>query len=222
MNEVLVAAPHPDDETLGCAGALLRHKANGDRLHWLTLTGMRQDYGFEPAAVRSRDEELRSIAERLGFATVHHLGFPPARLDTIAMSEIIERVGSVVRATAANVVYAPYRGDAHTDHAVTFDAVAACAKWFRFPNVRRLLAYETLSETEASLDPTSTAFRPNVFVDISAFLEEKVSLVRIYRSELGEFPFPRSETAIRALAAVRGAAGGFSAAEAFMLLLDRG
>ncbi len=49
----------------------------------------------------------------------------------------------------------------------------------------------------------------------------KLQLLRCYQSELGEFPFPRSESAVRALAQVRGAQSGFIAAEAFQLLRDR-
>ena len=71
-----------------------------------------------------------------------------------------------------------------------------------------MLAYETLSETEFSLDPSQT-FRLNVFVDISPFLKQKLELLRIYASELGVFPFPRSETAIKALAQLRGCNSGF-------------
>ena len=82
------------------------------------------------------------------------------------------------------------------------------------------MAYETLSETEFGLDP-DTGFHPNVFVDIRPFLKRKIELLQIYKSELGEFPFPRSETAVRALAQYRGATAGFEAAEAFILLVQR-
>jgi LmbE family N-acetylglucosaminyl deacetylase len=86
--------------------------------------------------------------------------------------------------------------------------------------VRRLLSYETLSETDFCLD-TRSPFQPNCFVDITAYLERKLEIVAAYESEIGEFPFPRSIAALRALAAVRGAAAGFMAAEAFMLLRER-
>lgn len=82
------------------------------------------------------------------------------------------------------------------------------------------LAYETLSETDASIGHRDS-FDPNVFVDISDWLEEKIRVLKCYESELGEFPFPRSEEAVRALSKVRGAASGFMAAEAFMLLKER-
>jgi hypothetical protein len=58
-------------------------------------------------------------------------------------------------------------------------------------------------------------------VNIEDFLESKLKAMSIYKSELGEFPFPRSQKAITALANVRGAASGFMAAEAFELLRER-
>ena len=87
-------------------------------------------------------------------------------------------------------------------------------------SLKDCLAYETLSETEFNLDPSQT-FIPNVFMEISPYLEQKLELLRIYLTEMGEFPFSRSEQNIRALATIRGATAGFTSAEAFMLIRER-
>lgn len=65
-------------------------------------------------------------------------------------------------------------------------------------------------------------FNPTVFMDISSFIDQKITLMSTYQSELGQHPFPRSETALRALAHLRGAQFGFESAEAFQLLRERG
>ena len=65
------------------------------------------------------------------------------------------------------------------------------------------------------------AFRPNIFVDISQYLDEKIETMQIYKSEIGNFPFPRSEKTIRSLAAFRGSQCGYEAAEAFELVYER-
>jgi LmbE family N-acetylglucosaminyl deacetylase len=103
---------------------------------------------------------------------------------------------------------------------MVFDAAASCTKWFRYPSIKRVLAYETMSETDFGLG-TSQAFRPNVIINIEPYLTDKLRAMDIYTSELGEFPFPRSHKAIQALATLRGAASGFVAAEAFELLRER-
>ncbi len=87
--------------------------------------------------------------------------------------------------------------------------------------MEKVLTYETLSETDFSIDPDANGFKPNIYINISGFLEEKISVMNIYASEISEFPFPRSEKAIRSLAYLRGAASGYEEAEAFMLLKER-
>jgi len=220
MATVVVVAPHPDDETLGCGGTLLRHKRNGDDVHWLIVTHVSEASGYSLERVQTRNQEIERVAARYAFDSTTNLQFAPASLDRIPMGELVNRISFVFRELHPEIVYLPYAGDAHTDHSFVSDAVLACTKWFRYPEVRRVLAYETLSETDFGIRPDRNGFRPNVFVDISEFLDDKIEVMKIYQSELGSFPFPRSEEAIFSLAKVRGAASGFKAAEAFMLLRE--
>lgn len=218
---VLVIAPHPDDETLGCGGTLLRHKDMGDPIHWLIITNVAESHGYSKDKVEERTAEIDEVAHRYGFANTFNLNRPPTRLDTQPMGDLVGEIGKVMSEVEPHTVYVVNRSDIHTDHAVVFDAVAACTKWFRYPSVKRVLTYETLSETDFALNPDAQAFRPNVFVDVSPYLEEKISIMNVFDSEVGDHPFPRSERAIRSLAYLRGAASGYEAAEAFCLLRER-
>ena len=85
---------------------------------------------------------------------------------------------------------------------------------------QKVLAYETLSETDCALPKEKNNFLPQVWSDITPFLANKIRIMKIYKSEMGVFPFPRSIEAIKALAMIRGAASGNRAAEAFMLLKE--
>lgn len=220
MTSVLVVAPHPDDETLGCGGTLLRHKADGDRIHWLIMTHVSEAAGFTPERVRDRNAEISMVADRYGFASVHNLAYAPASLDRVPLAELIPRVGAVFAEVRPEVVYMPNRADIHTDHRVCFDAAASCTKWFRNPYVRRVLAYETLSETDCAIDPDRRGFIPNAYVDVTAFLDRKIEIAHLYTGEMGDYPFPRSDEAIRSLASFRGVSCGCGSAEAFMLLKE--
>lgn len=220
MNRVLVVAPHPDDETLGCGGTLLKHKANSDYVHWLIVTDMSTDDGFTAEQVLTRTNEIIEVAKRYGFDGWDNLRFPPARLDTVPLAELVAKIGEVVHKVQPNILYLPYRGDVHSDHKFVFDATAACTKWFRYPSIRKVLIYETLSETEFGINPDNNGFRPNVYHNIEGFLGQKISIMKCYKSEVSAFPFPRSEEAINALAVYRGVAAGCRAAEAFMLLKE--
>lgn len=220
MNRVLVVAPHPDDETLGCGGTLLRHRAEGDELHWLIVTAMRPEAGFSDKQIAVRDKEISRVADHFGFAAVHSLGFPATLLDSLRLADLVAAVSDVFETAKPETVYLPYQGDAHSDHRVTFDACTPSTKWFRRPSVKRVYCYETLSETEFGLARDEAPFRPTRFVDISGHIDRKIEALGLYESELGEFPFPRSEEAVRALAAFRGSTAGCRAAEAFMILRE--
>ena len=128
---------------------------------------------------------------------------------------------TVVKNVQPMTLLLPFPGDAHSDHKYVFDASVTGTKWFRFPYVEKVMAYETLSETDFGISPFERAFAPNVFVDISAQMERKEQILSLFESELAAFPFPRSLEAVRALAKVRGAASGYAAAESFMLLRQR-
>lgn len=217
---VLVIAPHPDDETLGCGGTLLRHIERGDHVHWLIFTSIKTSHGFSDERVNSRAAEIDAVSSAYGFAGVHHLDLPTMMLDTIPKGDLVSALGRVVKECGAQILYIPYRNDVHSDHAAVFDAAAACAKTFRYPTVRSVRAYETLSETEFGIRPDDPGFRPNLFIDIADYLDKKLEIMAMYASELGPFPFPRSEAMLRALAQLRGGQSGVHAAEAFMLLKE--
>lgn len=218
--KILVVSPHPDDETLGCGGTLLKHKAAGDTIHWLIVTGMHLNIGYTSQQIEKRKQEIELVTQAYGFSSVHNLNLPTTRLDTIAMSDLVKMVSDVFDEIKPTQVYMPFRGDIHTDHTVVFNMVASCSKWFRHDSIRKLLAYETLSETEFGLNPEGCGFSPTTFVDISNFLKKKIQILRIYDGEIKTFPFPRSEQAVEALAKWRGATIGSFAAEAFVMLRE--
>lgn len=218
--KVIVIAPHPDDETLGCGGTILRHAAEGDKVSWVIMTGMHTENGFSQERVLQRDKEIETVAAKYEFISVHKLGFPTATLDQIPLADLVGALSKVLTTESPEYVYVPFPGDVHTDHRVVFDVAMACTKWFRYPSVRRILAYETISETDFGINPVLDSFKPNVFVDISRFLETKLKIMKLYDGEMGVFPFPRSEESLRALASVRGSMAGCMSAEAFMLLKE--
>lgn len=217
---IMVLAPHPDDETLGAGGLLLRAKAAGRVIHWVIITAMRPQDGWPAEKMERRKREIRETAEAYGFDAVHELGFAAAQLDTLPIGDLVAAVGKIVKDVQPEMLLLPHRGDAHSDHQAVHDAGAACSKWFRYPSVRWTLVYETLSETDASVRDAEQ-FHADVFVDITDHLDEKLRILSLFGDEIQPFPFPRSDVAVRALAQTRGAASGTRAAEAFMLLRAR-
>ena len=217
MKKIIVISAHPDDEILGVGGALIRHRDNGDEIHWLIATNIFESQGFSKERVSSRQVEVDKIALELKMH-VHKLDYPTMSLSSPDLLTMVPKISMVFQEVEPEVIYVLNRSDAHSDHRVLFDAVMACTKSFRYPYIREVLMYECISETEFAPALPEKAFQPNVFIDISVNLEEKLELMKIYDSELGEHPFPRSERNIRALATYRGAPCGVEYAEAFQLL----
>lgn len=220
IKKLLVVAPHPDDETLGCGGTILRYKEQGNSIHWLIFTGNNKELGFSNDRIQSRSQEIKKVSAMYSFDSVNQLEFATATLDFLPMQELVQKTGNIIEKIKPEEIYLPFPGDAHTDHKIVFQTVSACSKWFRYNFIRRILAYETLSETDFNLNPLINSFRPNVFIDISNYLQKKIEIMKIYQSEISDFPFPRSEKAIRSLAELRGASAGCKAAEAFILLKE--
>ncbi|ALP52654.1 GlcNAc-PI de-N-acetylase [Candidatus Tenderia electrophaga] len=218
-HKVLVVAPHPDDETLGCGGTLLRLAEQGAELGWLIVTGMGDDYSYSQR--QERTDTIARVTKAYGFASVIELNLPTAQLDILPMGELVSAIGKTFTEFRPEWLLLPHHGDAHSDHRRVFEACAACSKWFRYPFIQRVMSYETLSETDAALPRAGDLFQPNVFFDIDAQLARKLEIMAMYAGECGEFPFPRSADALTAQARLRGAQCGYPAAEAFMLLRER-
>lgn len=217
---VLIIAPHPDDETLGCGGTILKLKDRGASVHWLIVTTIEGVSDFPKERVAARAQEIELVREAYDFDEVHQCYLPAAALDTLGKGELIGAIGSVIKKLRPDCIYIPYRNDAHSDHAAVFDASVSAAKIFRAPFVKAIYTYETLSETDFGLRPEDPGFRPNLYEDITGYLDKKIYIMSLFDGEMGEFPFPRSEECLRALATLRGAQANCHAAEAFMILKE--
>lgn len=216
MNKVLIIAVHPDDETLGCGGTLLKHKANGDEIHWLICT----QTDIKNYFYTIREREIEKVYDLYDFDTVTNLKLTTMQVDEYSMSDLIGKISKVMNEIKPNIIYLPFKGDVHSDHRKIFEASYSCTKSFRYPFIKKIYMIETLSETEFAPSTKEDNFIPNVFVDISEFMDKKIEIMKVFESEIAEHPFPRSERNLRALATLRGATAGCEYAESFMLLKE--
>lgn len=223
MHKVLVVAVHPDDETLGCGGTILKHREAGDEINWMIITSINNHpLGFwGDEMVAHRDNIVKRVAEAYGFNNVVDMGYPTIMLDNIDLGKLVSDIGKTLEDIKPDTIYLMYQNDVHSDHRIAFQAVYSTLKSFRRPFIRRILMMETLSETEFAVATPPTSFIPNVFVDISDYIEKKLEIMKIYDTEVMESPYPRSLSSIEALARYRGSRAGVMYAEAFMLLYER-
>lgn len=223
MNKVLCIAVHADDETLGCGGTILKHKAKGDEIHWLLLTGPTENHpcNFTKEHIEARAERVNRVAKAYGYDSMEYLALPTQLLHTLDLRDIIQKISEVMKRIQPNIIYTMFANDVHSDHRVSFDAVYSCTKSFRYPFIERIYMMETLSETEFALATPANTFLPNVYVDITDFMEKKLEIMQMYPTEVMQEPYPRSLSSIKALARTRGSRAGVMYAEAFQLLYEK-
>ena len=224
VNQVLVVAAHPDDEVLGCGGAIARHADSGDQVQVLIVAEGSTSRQQERDRAQVRDE-LSALAKAaqtagsiLGAAGVELLDLPDNRLDSLDRLDLVKRIEQCVQCHQPGCVYVHHAGDVNVDHRRLHEAVVTACRPSPGHVVKRLLSFEVASSTEWQVPGSAPAFQPNWFVDISTQWERKREALEAYASEMRSWPHARSLEAVEHLARWRGAQVGVDAAEAFCLL----
>lgn len=214
--KVLIIAPHPDDEILGCGGIIDKYKK---RRHKVSLCIVTCPYtpDWSEEYIATKKNEIEKAKNIIGIDTIYFLDFPTVKLDTIPQKEINDALSGVVREVSPEIVYIPHKGDLNKDHRTVFEAALVALRPTN-NKIRRILSYETLSETEwgQAIEP----FIPNVYVDISENIKQKCDAMNAYQSEMRQAPHPRSVDIIIANAKKRGSEICVPFAEAFVLIRE--
>lgn len=195
---VIVVAPHMDDEVIGCGGTLLRLIDAGANVHVIYVSdssgGNAGPKGHHLSAVRR--EEAQRVSKYMGFSSINELGFPDGHLHQheAAISAVVQ---SELRRLAPDLLFCPFPADAHSDHMATAAAVSqATSEWHG-----TIMAYEVW-----------TASFPNTVVDVSEVADRKAEAIRLYESQCDDLDY---ESAALGLNAWRGLPHGLKRAEAF-------
>lgn len=222
---ILVFAPHPDDEVLGCGGVIARFVSGGHSVYVCVATcGHPPIYNDE---VMKRNgwphtlyPEISRAHSLLGVKDTIYLDCPAADMESVKRFELNGRIIDLIQTVKPDLVFIPHFGDMQRDHTLLSDAIMVAVRPRGNHRVRRVYSYETLSETEWNIPHSSNTFIPNTYIDISDFMDVKLSAMSCYQSQLSAFPEPRSLEAVEALAKLRGSTMGVKRAEAFALIRD--
>jgi len=166
VRDVLAVGAHPDDIELGCGGALLAHVAAGDRVTMLVVTGGENGPGDAERITGRRAEQVEA-ARTLG-VSLRWGGLTDCAVPTD--SSTVALIESVLRETGAGLVYVHAPDDSHQDHRAVASATLSAAR--RLP---RVLHYQS---------PSTLAFTPTVFVDVTAHLSGKLAALRCHASQV--------------------------------------
>ncbi|HZT59154.1 MAG TPA: PIG-L deacetylase family protein [Pyrinomonadaceae bacterium] len=214
---VLVIAAHPDDEVIGVGGTIAAHAAAGDSVFVLILTeGASVQFPGDEGKAALKKRQALAAAELLGAREVFAGDFPDQRLDATPIIEVNRFVENVARRVKPGVIYTHHFADLNADHRVAYEAAAVAARPFSLPSFERLLCYQV--DTVAHAGRGAQQF--NFYSDITATLELKLRAMRVYETEVRDYPHPRSIEALRHAAMRNGAAVGLGAAEVFQTVLE--
>lgn len=222
---VLVFAPHADDEILGCGGTIARHAAEGDNVYVCVITrGKPPVFQISEELLKNqphnRMAEVEASNKCLGIKKTFFLQFPAVMLETVPRYELNKGIVDVINEVKPEVAYIPHYGDMQKDHELTSDAIMVAVRPTGKHIIPKVYAYETLSETEWNIANAKNAFLPDTYINIDNYLDKKISAIECHVSQVRPFPHPRSVDAIIALAKLRGSVMCCKAAEAFSLIRE--
>lgn len=219
-NNVLVIAAHPDDEILGCGATIAKHIANGDEVNVIIMA----EGITSRDVVRDKDRntqvlsDLASAAHEankfLGVKNLVMLQYPDNRMDSIEFLDIVKSVETYAKEFNPNVVYTHYYNDLNIDHRITSQATMTAFRPEPNKKIETVLFFEVLSSTEWGI---KNDFSPNWFEDTSQYFDKKLKAIKIYESEMRDWPHARSIESVNCLGKHRGSNIGVDYAEAFVL-----
>ena len=215
--KVLVITPHPDDETLGVGGSIAKLINQGHDVYILTVSGHlpplydRKDYD-------KTVKEAHKAYDILGITNSKFLEIPATMIGDEPVHSLNNKIVSVINEYRPNFVFCPFP-DRHIDHKLVFESTLVATRPVQAgADIELVAAYETLSETHWNAPYIEPNFTPNLVVDISKFINQKIEAFKCSQSQLEKDEGPRSIKAVKALAQFRGSQSGFDFGEALYII----
>lgn len=224
MNRVLVVVAHPDDEILGLGGTIRKRVNNGDEIYCVIL-----GEGFTSRGSKRGDTNINVVNELhedsikaskiIGYKEIYFESLPDNRFDSVDLLDVIKVVEKYVEKYQPDIVYTHHYSDRNIDHRITYEAVLTACRPVSHCSVKEIYSFETPSSTEWGFTK-SKIFTPNVYESISETLQNKLDAMTCYKSEIRDYPHPRSLKALEIIAARWGTVVGIEYVEAFELILN--
>src|SRR5438067_8241567 len=166
---LLVLAPHPDDEVIGCGGLVALHLREGRKVHVVVATD-----GAQAGDAAQRQSESRTALALLGDATIEFLGYPDRELSNA--HEFDGSLAAILRQWKPDLIAVPSPLEIHPDHValsrVFCDVIARDTSLFADLAVSRVAFYEV-----------SAPLRPNALVDITPAADAKYAAIAAHVSQ---------------------------------------
>ena len=207
--QILIIAAHPDDECIGM-GATIKKLSSKNKIHLCVVSDGASAQYSEKKMITERKNACKKSGKILGISSYTFLNFPDMKLDTIPHLEINRELEKIIKKINPKIVYTTPNSDLNKDHQKVFESTLVITRP-QSSSVKQVLSYEFPGKKSAP-------YNPNVFEDITKQFEFKIKAFKMYKSEIENFPHPRSLKAIENIAIMRGIESGLKKAEAFNLI----
>ncbi len=216
FKNVVVIAPHPDDETLGLGGTIKRFVKSKVKVSILIVSG------HLPPLYKKNDfnktlSESKKVFDYFGVTDYQFLKIPATKVNELPIAKLNQKISKFVSDRSPDTVFIPFP-DRHIDHRVIFDSSVVVCRPLNTDSPKNVLLYETLSETHWNVPNVEPSFQPNFFVNIDKTIKNKIDALKIYKSQINENSPSRSIEAVKSLAQFRGSQNGCKYAEAFQIV----
>lgn len=211
-------SPHADDEILGCGGFISKYSKKNYQINVLILTNANKG---APEIYSTKDiNQIRNEAKRankiIGTKKLFFENLPALNLSNYPIYKITNVMNKYIDDINPEIILIPSSNDIHDDHKIVFKAAKVSTRFNKKRNLKKILSYEVLSETE--WNENEKAFSPNYFVRLNkSDINNKVKAFLKYKSQVKKFPHPRSKEGIINLSKVRGSSVFESFVEAFRI-----
>ena len=207
---ILVIAPHNDDEVLGVGGTISKYAEAG---HFVTVCEVTSG-----AKYQLMQQEAKEAHRILGVKDSIFLNLPVVKLRTMEPAVINAAISEVVNNVKPDIAFIPFIGDMHLDHREVTESALVALRPVNNATIKHIYMYETLSETGWNIPNGERAFIPDTYIDITTTIDKKIEAMSCYKSQIKDYPNPRSIAAIKVLAMYRGSTVCVDYAESFMLV----
>lgn len=218
IKNVIVIAPHADDEILGCGATMAKHIENGDKVIVVVCTNAAKgapEFFSEERVKKVRSEALKAH-KFLGIAETIFLDFPAPALNSFPEYKISNELLEIFKLKQPNYLYLPHPGDMHQDHKAVYRASLVAARPNAELKIDHIFCYETLSETNWT-PMHEVPFVPNRYVDVTNYMDKKIKAMSFFTTQVKNWPNSRSLEALISLSKYRGATIEVEHAESFFV-----
>jgi LmbE family N-acetylglucosaminyl deacetylase len=206
MKTTLIIAPHADDEILGCGGYISKN-ADKENINVIVVSH-REEH---------RLDNIKNITDISTKYKVkyHLLNNIDERLDVMSSSDLIKQIERIYTKLQPQKVFIPFDGDINSDHAAVHKSCLIAFRKIQQIQAKELLVYEVPSSTTQG----KKCFFANTYTVLDhCDVMNKWDMLSIYKSELREYPNPRSKVGLETYARFRGMECNREFAEAYISL----